>query len=174
MTQISSKTPKKASLGNFWVFWTLKVTPIDPFSSWRRRHRDKLTKAATVPMHSRIRSCSRCWRWGPPSCGRPHERLRSRSTCAHSKYESWVRYLPRHVIQPRGCLQEISPRSEPRSGSRFTLNVLLIQTVFTPLFHCNWLDCSGETNPRIGIRRFESFCEFCGRARRFESQSQGF
>jgi hypothetical protein len=34
--------------------------------------------------------------------------------------------------------------------------------------------CSGETNPRIRIRRFESFCEFCGRTRRFESQSQGF
>jgi hypothetical protein len=33
---------------------------------------------------------------------------------------------------------------------------------------------SGETIPRIGIRRFESFCEFCGRARRFESQNQGF
>jgi hypothetical protein len=25
---------------------------------------------------------------------------------------------------------------------------------------------SGETNPRIRIRRFESFCEFCGRAMR--------
>jgi hypothetical protein len=33
---------------------------------------------------------------------------------------------------------------------------------------------SGETNPRIKIRRFESFCQFCGRARTFESQSQGF
>jgi hypothetical protein len=33
---------------------------------------------------------------------------------------------------------------------------------------------SGETSPQIGIRKFESFCEFCGRARRFESQSQGF
>jgi hypothetical protein len=27
---------------------------------------------------------------------------------------------------------------------------------------------------RIGIRRFESFRKFCGRARKFESQSQGF
>jgi hypothetical protein len=33
---------------------------------------------------------------------------------------------------------------------------------------------SGETNPRIGIQRFESFCQFCGRARRFEFPSQGF
>jgi hypothetical protein len=39
---------------------------------------------------------------------------------------------------------------------------------------CIITSTSGETNPRIGIRRFESFCEFCGRARRFESQSQGF
>jgi hypothetical protein len=35
----------------------------------------------------------------------------------------------------------------------------------------NNIHCSGETNPRIGNQRFESFC---GRARRFESQNQGF
>jgi hypothetical protein len=43
------------------------------------------------------------------------------------------------------------------------------------LVFCSFsIESSVEMNPRIGIRRFESFCQFCGRARRFESPSQGF